>query len=241
MAIKTVEEFVGILKSGKYESSVNAQRAAGRTQLSAPAKKRVFEAIASYFKNGPHPGASSAYKAAKTSKKKTSKKTKRLSIVPVLAAADPSEAAARSKKKAPKKKKASAKGKLKSKGPVGTLSLSPNQVDSVADVLRVIDSTVNSSVSIIAALQKADALNSSFSIEEGVNKVKEALVGTAQLLNQSVIMPLSNAGPQTNPEVAGRLEQVMSASHTAAAQIYNGQAELPPPPALPNITLSGDA
>lgn len=232
--LQSAAEFNAQVDAGKYANKVNAQRAAGRTRLPDAEKKKVFAYLETYFGAGggettvAKPSKKASKKAAKKAAKKVAAKPPAaVTEVPAtpapVAAAAPAPVGKVSKRTA--KKAASRRGKVKasgsgqSKAPPGTLPISPSEVNSVADVLSVVDSTVQRSERVIEALKRADELSKSGDINKGVEKVKRALEGAADLLLSRVVAPLSNASNDVDPEVAQRLEQVV-----AAAQ------PLPPPP-----------
>lgn len=230
--LQSAAEFNAQVDAGKYANKVNAQRAAGRTRLPDAEKKKVFAYLETYF--GAGGGETTAAKPSKKASKKAAKKAaKKVAAKPPAAvteapatpapvAAAPAPAGKVSKRTA--KKAASRRGKVKasgsgqSKAPPGTLPISPSEVNSVADVLSVVDSTVQRSERVIEALKRADELSKSGDINKGVEKVKRALEGAADLLLSRVVAPLSNASNDVDPEVAQRLEQVVAA------------AQPPPPP-----------
>lgn len=228
--LESADEFIAQVKNGKYENKVNAQRGAGRTRLSDKEKEKISAYLDQHFgssaDDAPKTGKKTSKKVAK--KKKASKKvTTRASTPPpapaVTAPTAVEEETSVAAKPGKKKKKVLAKKKVtsqaKSKPAPGTLPISPKEADSVADVLQVIDGTVNKSVSIINALKTADELSKSGDITKVVETVKKALEGAAHLLHQSVVAPLAHAGAHADPEVAARLEQVVAASAPLAAQM----------------------
>jgi hypothetical protein len=235
--LETAAQFISQMEEGRYENKINAQRAAGRTHLPEGEKKKVAIAIDAHFGGETSAAAPKKVgkKAGKKAKKKASKKvaTHQAAATPtppasvVSTPAVPSPHGKKAKKKAVAKKKVTASAKP----PQGSLDISPTQVQSVADVLKVIDSTVVQSVSIMNALQRADEINKSGDISEGVRVVKQALVGAAQLLQNSVVAPLRHAGSQADAEVAQRLEQVVNASQASLPH------ELPPLPLPPPMEL----
>jgi hypothetical protein len=240
--LETAAQFISLMKEGKYESKVNAQRAAGRTRLSDAEKQKAFAAIDAHFG-----GDAAAAPAKKTGKKKAAKKaSKKVTAKPPAetSGATPFVAPAPAAKKAKKKaaKKASKKVARRAAPPTveaaapGTLPMSPSEVNSVADVLKVIDSTVAQSVGIMNALQRADEINKSGDISEGVKYVKSSLVGAAQLLQESVVDPLRKAGSQTDAEVASRLQRVVESTSVPFHQdlVPSTMEQLPPPMQNPN-------
>jgi hypothetical protein len=233
--LASAAEFNALVDSGKYENKVNAQRAAGRTRLPDAEKKKVFAYIEQAFPDdGTAPAKKPGKKAAKKTAKKAAKKvaakavaTETATAPTAAAAAAPAPVAKPSKRLA---KKASKRGKVRSTGaaktPPGTLPLAPREVNTVADVLQTVDSTVQRSVSIINALKAADEISKSGDISKGIERIKLTLEGAANLLHDQVVMPLSNASNQADPEVIQRLEQVVAASQPNAAIIETTQ--IPP-------------
>jgi hypothetical protein len=222
--LTSAEDVIALIKSGKYASRVNAQRGAGRTRLSDGEKKKVFAFITSYF-----PEDGEAPKAAKATKKVAKKAAKKAAAAAAGTQAKPGKKAAKkAAKKATRQARATASPTTEAQTeeatvPLGTLPISPSEVSTVSDVLRLIDSTVLKSVSIMNALEKVRGLSAEADITEGVANIKQALTGAAQMLNQSVIVPLYKAGAKADPETVGRLEQVVAAAQAAPQQI------LPPP------------
>lgn len=220
MSIGSADEVIALIKSGKYENAVNARRGVGRTSLNDNDKAKVAAFINKYF--GEEGGsAKPSKKVAKKAAKKASKKVAR--------------AAATTPPKAGKKKVSRKAAAAPAEEAPGTLPISPTEVDSVASMLTLIDSTVTKSVSIIGALQRAEELSKSGDITAGVSKVKEALVGAAQLLHKSVLSPLQHTTAPADPETTARLAQVVHASNNVAEQMGTGSFEIPPPPPLPTI------
>lgn len=222
MSIGSADEVIALIKSGKYENAVNARRGVGRTSLSEADKTKVAAFINKFF-GEEGATAKPAKKAAKRAAKKASKKVAR--------------AAATTPPKAGKKKATRKAAAAPAEEAPGTVPISPTEVDSVASMLTLIDSTVSKSVSIINALQRAEELSKTGDITAGVSKVKEALVGAAQLLHKSVLSPLQNTHAQSDPETTARLAQVVHASNNVAEQMGANSfiPEIPPPPALPTI------
>jgi hypothetical protein len=266
--LASAAEFNALVDSGKYESKTNAQRAAGRTRLSDAEKKKCFAHIEAHFgaDGTPAPVVAAAKKASKKVSKKASKKVaakKKVSAVapvptqtaPVAAPEPAAEAAPAPTPKASKrlakkvaKKKASKKvaaraPRAEASPPPGTLPISPAQVETTGDMLKLIDSTVTQGVSILGALKRADELGPG-GISEGVETVKKALVGAAQLLQKTVVAPLhQTVAPVADAEVTARLAQVVQASNdpfSAPAQEhqlqqqpqheYSTMPQMPPPP-----------
>src|SRR5690606_39037240 len=84
----------------------------------------------------------------------------------------------------------------------GVLAISPSEVRTVADVLQVVDSTVQGSVRVLTALKQANELSSSGDISKGVSLVKQSLEGAAQVLHSQVVMPLLNSNQSSDSAVA---------------------------------------
>lgn len=239
--LESAKELIALIESGKYENKVNAQRGAGRTRLPQSEKDKVFAFIESYWPDdGVTTKVSKKKKVAgkkftRMAKKASKKVTRRASVAP-----DPddfeegeleeTEAEVEgATEEAPKrgKKKASKKVVAKNKTPAGALPISPSEVKTVGDILALVDSTVLASVSVINALRQADDICKSGDITKGIEKIKQTLEGTANLLFQAVVTPLAHAGNQADPEVAARLEQVVAAS-TPVPEF--------PPPYLPSTS-----
>lgn len=231
--LASAEEVIELIKSGKYASKTNAQRGAGRTRISKPEKDKVFAFINSYFPDDGSAPAKPSKKVGKKASKKVAKKAVAKAAVAKPAAAPKPEKQA---KKVTKKKvvrqarQLQADDEKSSETPEGTLPISPSQVSTVADILKLVDSTVNKSVSIMNALQRVKEFGTEADISEGVTGIKDALTGAARILNQSVIAPLTKvAATKSDPEVTQRLEQVA----TAAAAVPSLAPPLPSPPPMP--------
>jgi hypothetical protein len=255
--LASAAEFNALVDSGKYESKTNAQRAAGRTRLSDAEKKKCFAHIEAVFGADGSPPAAAPKKVAKKAAKKAAKKVAAKKTAPAAAAPAltpaltpapapaPAPAAAplptgkrmakKAKKKAAGKKKVAARAPRAEAAPAGTLPITPSQVETTGDMLKLIDSTVGNSVSIIEALQKADALSKTGDISEGVKVVKEALTGAARLMQQAVVAPLhQTVAPAADPETLSRLEQVVRASNDPFAAPAQPQEQ----PALENTQFT---
>lgn len=227
--LESADEFIELVKSGKYETKVNAQRGCGRTRLSDSEKKKAFAFIDKYFPDdgtAPAPAAKpgkkkvAAKKFTRMAKKVKKKKASRVAAPveleedtdveeeePDVDAPDEEEAEAEEAKPARRVKKKASK-----RSPAGALPISPSEVKSVGDVLTLVDSTVKSSVSVINALRQAHEVSSSGDIDKGIQSIKLALEGVANLLYQSVAVPLASTSHQADPEVAARLTQVVAAT-----------------------------
>lgn len=257
MAIESAKDFIALVDSGKYLNGVNAKRGAGRTGLSAAEKEKVFAYIDNVFPPEERAAAKPAKKVvaggkklvrmAKVAKKKPGRK-------PREAAPDVEEAEAEveevEKTETAQEEKAEAAAPTPAKGLQGkkglakkmastlakkmasTLAISPSEVKTVADVLQLVDSTVQSSVSVINALRAAHEISNKGSIEAAIEKIKQTLEGAATMLHNNVVAPLSNTTNQPDPAVAARLEQVVSASANGLG--YHTQMN-PDPEAVANL------
>lgn len=228
--LESAAEVIEIVKSGKYVNEVNAKRGVGRTRLSQAEKAKVFKFIEEFFGSGGEAPRSTSLRPGKrmakvAKKKKVGKKAGRR-VEP-----DPSdfeeelettEAPAEEEEEAPSRKVT----KKKVTRHQGTLSISPSEVKTVADVIQVVDSTVQSSVSVINALRQADEASKSGDISKGIELVKQALEGAARVLHTQVVVPLLNSSGGADQNVAARLEAVVAASSIGVAP----EGSLPQPP-----------
>jgi hypothetical protein len=235
--LETADQFIEQVKNGKYETKVNAQRAAGRTRLSDGEKKKAFAFLDKHFGVDAAPASTTpktSKRLAKVSRKKKVTRPKKTTPSEV-AVTEPAAAAASKPAKTAKKVVTKTRKAPVEAAPEGTLPISPSEVNSVADVLKLIDSTVSQSVSIVGALRTANDLHEAGDIATGVSTIKLALVGAAQLLHQNVVAPLNRAGTQADAEVAQRLQEVINASVDGPAQ-QNASVQhagyVPPPPAF---------
>lgn len=227
--MSAASDFINKVKEGAYDSKTNAQRAIGVWSRHNKWGSEAEVDKAKKFVDGFNFGTPS--KAPATTKKAAAKKA------PKAKAA--AKGTAKKAAKQPRQKSAEAQEGAAGAAPTpGALPMSPATVESVGDILRLVDSTVASGVKTLTALKQVQEISPTIDISTGIDAVKRALEGAASVLNLQVVAPLSAVHTPTPQDavVAERLQKVVNATNemnSSVAQMPPTSYLPPPPPPAP--------
>ena len=223
--MSALNDFVNNVKEGAYDSKTNAQRAIGVWSRHKKWANDAEVEKAKRFVEGFNFGTTSKPTAKKTAKKAAKVEAKA------------AKGAKKAAKKAGRRKTVEAQGAKEEAASSGSLQMSPSMVESVGDILRLIDSTVASGVRTLDALKQVQELSPNGDISNGVTEVKRALEGAAGVLNLQVVAQLSAAhipAPQ-DAVVAERLQKVVEATN----EMNSAASFVPPPPTAAPLPPAG--